>query len=69
MTDEPNIRFYAGVPLHIENGFPLGSLCMIDRAPRRLTQEQRVRLRLLAKALEALIVAQATLHARVGSLP
>jgi diguanylate cyclase (GGDEF)-like protein len=37
----PKIRFYAGMPLQNANGFGIGTLCVIDRAPRVLTQAQR----------------------------
>lgn len=30
------VRFYAGAPLEIEPGFRIGSLCVLDRVPRRL---------------------------------
>src|SRR4051794_2328962 len=32
------LRFYAGVPLHTYDGFNLGTLCIIDRAPRQISE-------------------------------
>lgn len=40
VTSDPNIRFYCGIPLEIEKGLGLGTLCVIDREPRQLSPEQ-----------------------------
>lgn len=51
VTGDPNIRYYAGVPLQVD-GRRLGTLCVIDRRPRRLDAAQRALLNDLARAAE-----------------
>lgn len=41
VTGAPHIRFYAGVSVRDIQGYPLGSLCVIDTEPRRLVQAHR----------------------------
>ena len=48
----PNIRFYAGQPLTIEGGFRVGTLCIIDSKPRKLTQDEKEELKGFARLIQ-----------------
>ena len=53
VTGPPHIRFYAGAVLMDDEGFRLGTLCIIDTVPRRLDDRQRRLLSTLARQVEA----------------
>jgi Protein kinase domain/GAF domain len=48
VTGDPYIRFYAGVPLLVEEGSSIGALSVADRSPRSLTGRQLASLERLA---------------------
>jgi two-component system, sensor histidine kinase len=52
VTGHPFIRFYAGMPIRDYEGYPLGTICLIDRQPRNLSAEERDLLRDLARCVE-----------------
>jgi signal transduction histidine kinase/DNA-binding response OmpR family regulator len=49
VTGELHVRFYAGCPISTSTGEKVGTLCVIDRRPRRLTPLQQNALRVLAR--------------------
>ncbi len=51
VTDDPHIRFYAGVPLLVEEGSAIGALSVADRAPRSLSARQLESLQRLARQI------------------
>ena len=63
VVGDPHIRFYAGVPLVLEHGLSLGSLCVIDRVPRQLSESQLNALALLAKQ----VVSELSLRRQLAS--
>ncbi len=42
------LRFYAGAPLKTADGFHLGTICIIDKQPRQLSDEEKLTLQDLA---------------------
>jgi hypothetical protein len=53
VAGEPNLRFYAGVPLRTPEGFAVGALSVLDCVPRELSAGQLEGLRALARQVMA----------------
>ena len=58
VTESPHFQYYAGAPLITSDGFALGTLCVMDFQPNRLSAEQKVFLKNMAKTTVALIEAK-----------
>ncbi|HSP06582.1 MAG TPA: PAS domain S-box protein, partial [Acidobacteriota bacterium] len=52
VTGDANVRFYAGIPLRAANGSRVGTLCLVDRQPRRFDPPDEAMLRDLATIVE-----------------
>jgi hypothetical protein len=55
VTRSPHIRFYAGFPLMTPEGLSLGTLCAIDRRPRKLADAPRLAMEALSRQVMALL--------------
>lgn len=58
VVGEPNIRFYSGIPLQDQSGLTLGTLCVIDKIPRKLDKDQVHSLRKIANQIQRLFELQ-----------
>jgi len=67
VTEDPNIRFYAGAPIFTPDGYPIGTLCVIDAAPRGMSEEQADALRDLAREVSRQIERRRLERAREAS--
>ncbi len=61
VTGDIQVIFYAGMPLVTPEGYAMGTLCVIDNKPRRLSAKQRESL----KALAGQVVAQMELRKKI----
>lgn len=68
VTGAPDIRFYAGHPLRMPNGQRIGTLCLIDRKPRDLDEDDLSTLEDLARMVadEMTALALATIDELTG---
>jgi two-component sensor histidine kinase len=55
VTGDPHLRFYAGALLETPEGFPLGTVCVLDYKPRELDDTQKAFLSLMANQVMKLL--------------
>ncbi|MEO7245128.1 MAG: GAF domain-containing protein [Rubrivivax sp.] len=60
VTGDPNIRFYAGIPLTVEGGHAVGTLCVIDRVPREARPDAMAQLQFLAEQVMRVLAERAS---------
>ena len=63
VSQQDGIRFYAGAPLHTKEGYKLGTLCVVDHIPRKMTRRDRD----LLKDMADVVVSEMELRRRVGT--
>jgi PAS domain S-box-containing protein len=56
VTGDFHMRFYAGTPLIDPDGYRLGTLCVVDKEPKKLSEEQKDALRTLAREVMSNLV-------------
>ena len=59
VTADPSIRYYSGRLIGHDANLPLGTLCVIDRVPRKLTDEQNALLDVIAAQASSLLASRA----------
>ncbi len=58
VTAEDGIRFYAGIPLTSADGYNIGTICVVDKKPKKLSDKQCKGLKLLTEQVMLLIEAR-----------
>jgi diguanylate cyclase (GGDEF)-like protein len=63
VTCSGGVRFYAGAPINTREGYKLGTLCVVDHIPRKITQRDRD----LLKDMAGVVVSEMELRRRLGT--
>ncbi len=67
VTGEPHLRFYAGALLKTAEGLPIGTLCVLDTAPKELSPLQQRTLQVLARQVMSQLDLRLSLQHRAQS--
>lgn len=55
VTGDPDIRFYAGAPVVSPSGYKIGTICVIDKVPKKLSAEDERALLMIANQVSKLL--------------
>jgi signal transduction histidine kinase len=62
VTGEPNVTYYFGVPLQTNDGFNIGSLCVLDKIGKEITPEKVEQLKIVASEIVNRLAAFQMVH-------
>jgi len=60
VIEDPRFRFYAGAPVRLEGGLPVGAFCILDQKPRQFSPDEEQKLTRFAQIAGALLRLQKT---------
>jgi len=55
VTGDPSIRHYAGKPLTTKDGYNIGTLCVIDRVSKKLSEKQKNQIGIIAQEVVSIL--------------
>lgn len=58
VTAEDGIRFYAGLPLQSVDGYNIGTLCVADIKPKKISEKEKIALQIITEQIMILLEAR-----------
>lgn len=58
VTYEGGIRFYAGLPLQSDDGYNIGTLCVVDVKPKKISDKEKIALQIISEQIMILLEAK-----------
>ncbi|MCO6162826.1 ATP-binding protein [Flavobacterium sp. NRK F7] len=58
VTSENGIRYYAGIPLQCSLGYNIGTLCVADSKPKKISEKEKIALQIISEQVMILLEAK-----------
>ncbi|WP_130734525.1 ATP-binding protein [Flavobacterium sp. J27] len=58
VTPEDGIRYYAGIPLQCSLGYNIGTLCVADLKPKKISEKEKIALQIISEQVMILLEAK-----------